>query len=404
MLFDNLPTPMPWYPKIELQDRFRENVATDPTICQLAPNDGLLPFQFFKNATSEIPKKWFIRCMSNGTIEDYLNGYIDEQVVDLTPYITSALQWGSVAAGDFFIFTNDSNAVDLITPTLPDGLPPGFYYMEMWFVEGTPDRGTARYVSETFKVPEQVFSWIDPESCKFPYFKWWHNTDLKPIHYLGDGTFYNLLYLDTFITASEPEIEYIDPEKDGLGEQIPTLIKAIIKYKVSAVMPDYLKIALFVMQLHENKIFTTERNLRQGQIKNPEVQATLTDDGAYSIVDVLFEQDTIITSSNCENELAPAEPFITPDGDTLTTGYCNGSGSVNVSMTTVSAGVYCELWGKVGAGPYTFRYGPISRADVLAGTTVHIAAGAGVTRFMIKMRTFGFYTGQSAESIPVPTC
>lgn len=404
MLFDNLPLPLPWYPQIQLQDRFRPNVSHDPNIAQLAPNDGVLPFQFFKNSTSEIPKKWYIRCMSNAKIQDYINGFEDEIAVDLTAFIPAVLQWDAFEAGDWFCFINDNNSFSLITPTLPDGLPPGLYYMEMLFVEGVPGHGgTAHFVSEIFKVPDMPFGWDNPQTCNYPCFKWSHNTDLKPMHYLGDGSFYNLLYLDTFITASEPEFE-IEGETDGNNELIPTFQKAVIKYRISAIVPDFIKIALYMMQMHDNKYLITELGLRQGELKNPEVSATLTSDGAYSAVEVLFEQNTLITSTSCEAVLAEQEPFETASGQALTTGYCNGSGSVVATMTDFPGGVYGELWGRVGAGPFVFLSGPASRAAVLAGYSTIIAGSAGITRFKIRFRTFGFYTGESALSIPTPTC
>lgn len=403
MIYDNLPTSLPWYRRIELQDRFKSNVFFDPRICQLAPYNGLLPFIFFKNQTSELPQNWYVKCMGDARVEEYSAGYEDEIVADLTPYIDQLI-YGSYAAGDYFMFPFENNASHPLDTSLPDGLPPGIYYMEMVFTQGFYGDGIdGKYVSELFRVPDDRFSWNIDIQRNYPVIKWWHNTDLKPIHYLGDGSFYNLLYLDTIVTASEPEIE-VEGEKDGNNEFIPTFQKAVIKYRLSAVVPDFIKVALFMMLLHDNKYLSMDRGFRQGVLKNPDVNATLTNDGAFSIVELLFEQDTLITSTACESELEPVTPFTTPGHPALTTTYCDASGAVTAHMDSFPANVYAELQGRAGAGPYLTFVPYISRADMLAGWSGNIPPSSGVDEFKVVFRTFEFTTGESAASTPTVSC
>lgn len=404
MIYNNLPLPMPWYPKIEMQDRFRQNVAEVPLQCQLAPKDGLLPFMFFKEATSELPITWLLKCASNGTIDDYIGGYEDDTIVDLTSYI-SRLERGTMDGyGDWFMLVNASNGTGsgFITPDLPDGLPAGVYYMEMGFVEGAVP---LKYVSELFKVPDYRFTWNAGTDCRYIAFKWWHNSDLKPIHYLNDGSFYNLLYLDSMVTATQPEFEVIG-ERDGKNELIPTFQKAIIKYSVSCLVPDFIKVALYLMQMHDNKYLISERALRMGEIKNPEVNDTLTEDGAYSIVNVIFEQMQLITNTSCEDDMAlPACVGIVSEQE-LTTTYCNESGSFTAIISPIFLeGYFGQLYAKIGAGPWVLIKDYISRDALAGGYSTTLTPSAGYTQFWIKYSSFEcINSGHSAHSTPTASC
>lgn len=406
MLYDNLPVSLPWYPRIELQDRLRQNVAVDPKICQLAPYDGVLPFQFRKPARSELPVNWVIKCVGAARAEDYMAGHVDAVVVDMSSFIMSALQWTTLDDTDIFTFIWDNNSFDLITTTVIDGLPPGIYYMEMEFTQYNPEDGYGgNWVSETFRVPEDRFSWIDELTCNYPRIMWYHETDLKPIHYLGDGSFYNLLFLDTFITASEPVFE-IKGEEDGLGELIPTFQKAIIKYRISAIVPDFIKVALYIMQMHDYKEVMTERGFRHGEIKNPEVSHSLLSDGAYSVVELLFEQMQLITNTACSDQMEPPLGYEIGYTPTLVTTFCNGSGGIFAHVTTLGVpfGTYGVLQGRIGLGAFTNCYPYISRTQLLSGWSGNIGGGTGFTSFRVVFWTFSFSVGNTATSFPVPSC
>lgn len=414
MLFNNLPLPLPWYPQVALQDRFRQNVAMNSVITQLAPNDGLLPFQLRKPTESVLPTAWTVKCAENGTIQDYLGGYEDSTVVDLSAFITTALEWAtwvdpeSGDGFDYLIFKNERNALNLILPTLPDGLPPGVYYMQMDFYTTVGSSlHIQRWCSETFRVPVRPFTWFVPDaSCNYPCFKWSNNSDIIPLHYDvdDDELFYNLLYLDTWITASEPEVD-VTGKPDGFDEFHPLVQKAVIKYKISALVPDYIKIALYMMLLHENKYIFTERGLREGAIKNVEVSHSLTQDGALSLVDILFEQMSLMVKTNCTVEMEPPSGYSIGITPALSTTYCDVNGAVTVHITeTFPAGIYGELWGRVGAGPWVLVVPYISRGDLLAGWSGTVDPLASYTKFKVILRTFTFPVGESDESIPVPSC
>jgi hypothetical protein len=418
MLFDNFPLPLPWYPLVTLQDRFRQNVAMNAVITQLAPNDGLLPFQFRKPTSSEYPATWKIKCAENGILQDYIDGYSDSTVLDISSFSLSALEVLTLVDADtlidydYFIFKNEKNSLSILA-ALAGGLPPGVYYMEMDFGTGIPSNPESggKWCSETFRVPSDVFTWdIPAEECNYPCFKWSNNSEIAPLHYDSgdDNLFYNLLYLDTWITASEPVYEQTG-ENDGYNEFHANFQKLIIKYRLSCAIPDYIKIALYAMQLHENKYLFTEHQLRQGEIKNLEISATLSTDGALSFVEMLFEQMVLTVKTNCMEEMAaPVGYSIVLDTPVvLTTGFCDASGAVDASVTggPIPAGIFAELWGQVGVGAYTLVYPYISKADLIAGWSGNIGPGTGIGHFKLVFRTFAFYvTAESTISVPSPTC
>lgn len=410
MLFDNFPLPLPWYKSVTHQDRFRQNVAVDTVITQLAPYDGLLPFQFRKPAEALYPTTWKIKCAANGKLADYMGGFSDPVILDITSFRFSALEvitrTDPVTGDDmdYFIFKNEKNSLNILAG-LADGLQPGVYYMEMDFSGEFVEEGKT-WCSETFRVPDDRFTWdIPDEGCNYPCFKWSHDSDIIPMHYdSGDiNLFYNLLYLDTFITASEPV--YIQKgENDGYDEFHANFHKLIIKYRLSCPVPDYIKVALYAMYLHENKYLFTENNLREGVIKNLEVAGTLSSDGALTFMELLFEQMSLQVKTSCEVNMLPPEGFEIIDTPALDTGFCEATGAVTVHITEdIPDDTFGELWGSTG-GPYVLAIPFISRADLLAGWIGSVGPGTGFTSFKIKIRTFSFYVGESDVSIPVATC
>lgn len=397
MLFDNLPLPLPWYDTILKQDRLRPHVNEATQFAQLAPKDGLLPFQFRKEATSELPTTWVIKCVSDATREDYMNGHTDTVVVDLGAFITTALEWGTLDEEDYFMFLDVENGAGLIG-ALPDGLPAGLYYMEMIFLETVE-----KFTSEIFRVPDERFEWNDMGTCKFPRFKWRNDGDMSPIHYRSDDTFFNYLYLDSFITASEPEIE-IEGLPDGKNELIPTFQKGVIKYKISALLPDFAKVALYIMQMHGVIELTTEYGVRTGTLKNIDVTASPTSDEAYSVVTITFEQMSLFVKTGCEAEMTEPGGVSVAGGMALTTTYCSDSGSVTALAASFPPGYYAELWAKVG-GVYGIVKTYISRYNILAGWGGTISPGLGASHFKLKIKAFTYDPlAESAESSPTPSC
>lgn len=403
MIFDNLPISLPFYNNLKLQDRFRPSVNVDYIHCQLAPMDGVLPFQIRKNALSELPSTWLIKCVNGGTLQDYLDGATDGTIADISDRIAECFEYMTLDGMDVLMVKDNKNSLDLITPELADGLPPGVYYFECGFTD-------ADWVSELFRVPEDRFTWDRADNgCHYPCLKWSNPTDIPPIHYSDeeDYLFENILYLDTHLTASEPEYLTVI-EKDGKEEPIETFVKMIVRYRLSCVVPDYLKIAIFMMHLHDNKYIYLENGLREGDIKNTEISAALTEDGAYSTVEILFEQDTIIIKPACSEVMLPPDDcpaFAEVDDFVMTTTYCDATGAVTVDLGfSPIVGRYGQLYGAVGAGPYLLVKNYISRADLIAGWDGFITSGTGITKFKILLRSFTCEYQWSEVSIPTTSC
>lgn len=413
MLYNNLLTSLPFYEKVVLQDRFRPQVANDTIFAQLAPIDGLLPFQFRKPTESMLPKAWRIKCAdTNKRLEDYLDGYEDDVVADLTDFIATQLEYATLVdadgvAYDYFWFTYDTNSLGALISEVPSGLPHGYYYIEFLFdvlVTGETYEEVA-YCSEIFKVPEdETFLWNAPDSCKYITLKWYNDADIDPIHYLNDNSLYNLVYLETFITSSEPEVE-IEQNPDGYNEPIPTNQKAVIKYRMSMLVPDYLKIAFYAMQIHDYIELTTERNLRSGQLKNIDVQYSLTTDAAYSAVDIVFEQMRLIVKTACPVSMESGGVPTIDEGLALTTSYCQPTGAVSAIMPDVPEGVYGKLQYKFGGSPWVDSVSYIGRADLLTGWSGFVTPpGTALTKFRIAFYNFTGFVGYSAESTPSSSC
>jgi hypothetical protein len=281
MLFDELPIAFPWYSKIEHQNRYNENVEPICDYKLITPRDALLPFEFTKPVAGN-PTGWNIYEINTGALMATINV--------LTPVRKVT------RAGLDYIYYNGS-ALSTSGGTL--SLPPGYYYSRMAFA------GSIYYYSEMFFIPEDA-----PlvGSAAVPYLKleWWNLSDIPPIFYNditgGLPYFVNRVYLDTFITASEPEIEE-DGTRDGNDELIPTFQKAIIRYRVTFEAPDFLKKALTIMQMHDQIKLTTKNNIRAGIVRRINVTSALEANGGLSIVDLLFEETIAMVKKGCAQNM-----------------------------------------------------------------------------------------------------
>ena len=129
--------------------------------------------------------------------------------------------------------------------------------------------------------------------------EFWNGCDLNPIMYNGTN-FKQILYLDTFIHTGDPEIEE-DGERDGDDNLIPTFQKMTVKYRFTALVPDFVKIAIASLQIHEEVYLTTAKAIRTGKIERITTTSTTETGGAYSTIDVTLEQLIISKDSCCEN-------------------------------------------------------------------------------------------------------
>ena len=154
------------------------------------------------------------------------------------------------------------------------------------------------YFSEVFVMKEEITN--SEFSNDFIKIEYWDSKDIEPIRY-RDG-FKQEIYLDTFIHTSEPEIEE-ETEPDGNNNLNPTFSKLVIKQKIEVLVPDFLKIALMTLPMHDEiKVF--DQNKREGKIDRTKVTPTTVANGAFATLEIVFETD-ILTKTLCDENKIP---------------------------------------------------------------------------------------------------
>lgn len=174
-------------------------------------------------------------------------------------------------------------------------LMPGNYYSVIEFEN-------AIYYSEMFTVPNNRFRIAEPN--EFMRVDFWNNSDIAPVMYQpGDGDVWRqYVYIDSYVYASDPEIE-IDGERDENDLIIPTFQRLVTKYRFSALVPDFLKTALVSIQMHDNIEITTENSIRSGKVDRMTSDTAIEGDGAYSSIDIVFDQ-YVMTKRSCDENMS----------------------------------------------------------------------------------------------------
>lgn len=280
MLYNELPVAFPWYEKKEQQNRYGENVVPICDYKLITPSNSMLPFQFAKiTVTGTLPVTWQIFDINSEVL-----------IADISSQI-SVLDRRVLGGREYFTYYGQ--------PITGMGLTPGYYYSMMNWGDGSFQ------FSEMFHVPERWFNLADQNDVDYLKFTWYNNNDLNPIYYNNKGVdglpkFKNSLYLDSFITSSEPEITE-DGTRDGNDELVPTFQKAVISYRITAIVPDFLKKALVLLPMHDYVALTTKRSVRNGQLPTLKVASTLEASGALSIVDIIFSEQLMVKKGCGEN-------------------------------------------------------------------------------------------------------
>lgn len=212
--------------------------------------------------------------------------------IDLAPNIADRLGIKSFKDGIRVYYKGEALSVDSYGSVLKSlDLPPGTYYSKVEFSRGDT------YYSEVFTVPDDRFK--IGERSRYMRIDFWNDCDIEPIMYNdGEGGWKQYTYVDSYIHASEPEVEE-DGERDGNDMLIPTFQRMVVRYRFSAVVPDFVKIALVSMQIHDNVFVTTENDTRSGRVERMSSSATVGDNGAYSTLDVVLEQYVLVKNSCC---------------------------------------------------------------------------------------------------------
>ncbi len=279
-VFTELPTAFPWYRNILNQFRYRDKPAEYRFI---SPRNALLPFEFWRAGAAVAT--WTIHTPDGANVA----------TINTLTLIRSQTREGR----KYFYYGGEA----LGTTAGNLNLAPGFYYSRISFLPGTDI-----FYSEMFCVPACSFEVGQTAEMEFLKLEWWNSSDMRPIFYNDlkeDGTpyFKNVVYLDSIIHASEPEI-ITEGKKDGTDEVVPTFRKAILRYRITELVPDYLKVALVLMQMHDNIIITLPKGLRSGPLKKVVTASATEPGGALSTIDLLIQEDLIIIQKGCGDNMS----------------------------------------------------------------------------------------------------
>lgn len=282
MLYNELPTAFPWYDKLEKQNRYNEHTDGVCDYKLISPADALLPFEFYRQPSGGVlPTTWQVFEINSGV-----------QVADISANIN--LLYRTVKEGREYFCYHGEQLTGL-------AMPAGYFYSKLTFPGGTA------FYSEMFHVPENFFFIANDANIEFLKLTWYNNSDIRPIFYnnkdgQGIPKFKNVLYLDTFVHASEPEITE-DNERDGYEQPITTFQKVVLPCRITVLVPDYIKKALFVAPMHDSIKVVTKKGVRSGFIEQVKISAALEASGALSVVDILFYSELAMIKKGCADNM-----------------------------------------------------------------------------------------------------
>lgn len=284
LIYNELPTSFPWYDKLEKQQAYRDNAKISKPYPLISPKDALIPFEILITSSDVLQAtKWeILDC--EGTV-----------LIDLTQNI-SLLNGRTVDSGTYIFYNGEPLTASFPTGSQDLNLSPGTYYSRMVF--GTD---VVNY-SERFTVPTNSFRVNDPAPfINYLKIEYTNGCDIAPVLYAGNNgkLFKQVMYLDTFVHASEPEIE-VSGEPDGDNREIEGYQRMIVSYRFSLAVPDFLKIAITSLQLHTSVTVTTAKGVRTGIIDAMTTTSSIEDNGAYSKIDVKLEQVVMVKHGCCD--------------------------------------------------------------------------------------------------------
>lgn len=272
-LYEELPVVLPFYRKLQNQNRFKENAKKLYDYLHITPKGKILPFMLRLPKDTEKPLKMFLVDL-NEVKTDISNNIHLLKAVNFEDYLYCYY------LGEELIFRYETREENLDLSSN--------YYLEIEFKD--------------FILYSEIFCFANTENLLEITFS--DIKDIEPLRYRKN--FEQKIYLDTFLHTSEPEIE-AEGERDGDNNLIPLFEKLTIKQKCESLVPDFVKIALHTLEIHDN-ILVNAQNNRVGAIDRVKVSAQDEETGAYSQVTLSFETD-ILTKGECENKNALNDNF-----------------------------------------------------------------------------------------------
>lgn len=253
-----------------------------PIIEKQVPNRELYNKTFFSLSRSEVPAS-----ITPGEITSWKIMTCCGSETDVTNN-TGLISLRMYGDGIRVLYKGEPMFFETTAGNKPLNIQPGAYYSVIEFENGY------QYFSEVFTVPEDSLD-------NYMKIEFWNSCDIDPIAYNdGAGGWKQIMYIDSFIHASDPEVEE-DGERDGNDMLIPTFQRMIVRYRFSAIVPDYMKIAIVSLQLHDNVWITTENETRSGRADRLSTSTSIDDNGAYSTIDAIIDQYVMVKKACCSN-------------------------------------------------------------------------------------------------------
>lgn len=265
-IYNNLPIAFPWYQDLKDQNINKENSNGEILYKLITPATQMLPFQIEMPIDQTKPTKWEIYEANDG---------VGVLAYDLSPSMNLVKVY-KYSDRHVAVYSGASLKARYKGSVINLNMYCGYFYSKITFADGS------YYVSEIFYVEQNT------DYCMRVLF--WCNNDLKPISY-RDG-WKQTIYLPTFVHTAAPEVEE-ETIKDGNNGEIPVWQKMLLKYKFLDTVPDFMKIALVSLQVHQF-VYLWISETRQGYVDRVFVSETPDDTGAMSDVEVTFEDDVMI--------------------------------------------------------------------------------------------------------------
>lgn len=258
----------PFHKTKEEQSFRRQHAKNVCVITAVSPSNGLLPFQIRRESGSPI-QGFKIKTLCEGHEYDIWN----DQNKPKFKCAETADGYVVYYKGDELSFQRGANYEEL-------DLENGKYFAEIEFEDQT-------YYSEPFEVRSNL-----DDCLKITI---WNENDIYPIKYNGID-FKQVIYLDTFIHRSEPNIE-VEGERDDRNELIPTFQKITVSLITEVLVSDFLKNALSTIQIHE-EVRIKDGIFEEFKPESIEVSSEPEADGVYAVSTINIKR-LVIAKTGC---------------------------------------------------------------------------------------------------------
>lgn len=274
MVYEELPTALPFYKSISMQNRYKMNIPSEDVFQLLVENDRLIPFQFRTVMGNSISK---------------IEVFTEDNILFTTLRVADVIS-EQVAGYQYFTWYGDEPFKLLNSLSL--NLPCNNFYIRVTLATG------GQLFSEVFST---MIDSIEYFKLEWTNDKW----DIDPVYY-GSG-FVNRIYSDTFITKGIPTIE-VDSEKDGYGNTAVISKKMVENFDFSLmVCPNYMVRAINFMSIHNSIYIYTKDRDRSGRIENVDVEQEQVNALALWEIIIKYTQDQFFFNGSCPTPITPFE-------------------------------------------------------------------------------------------------